>query len=93
MSSEITLKETLRPYLAQALASYQSFLANETWSDCKEFSAYHSACKAVLGHIALLVKLTAQTPETADTDTCANDWIKKVKNVSGLQEDLNVEFD
>ena len=55
MSDNQTLKQTLRPYLNQALASYETFLAKEDWSNAKEFNAYHSACKAVLGHIALLM--------------------------------------
>lgn len=92
MSDNQTLKQTLRPYLNQALASYETFLAKEDWSDAKEFNAYHSACKAVLGHIALLIKLT-QDPPTPTTDTTLSDWLKKAKEAMTTQEDLNDDFD
>ena len=93
MSGDTNIKDTLRPYLAQALASYQTFLANEQWSDAKEFSAYHSACKAVLGHISLLAKLTQDKTEITTQDDAVYEWVKKVKNASVLQEDLSVDFD
>lgn len=86
------LKKTLYPYLDQALASYKTFLAKENWSDAKEFSAYHSACKAVLGHIALLIKLTTEDKTTVLPDPCS-DWIQRAKTAEDLQEVLNVDFD
>lgn len=92
MSDNHTLKEVLRPYLNQALASYETFLAKENWSDAKEFNAYHSACKAVLGHIALLMKLT-QEQEIPTSDTEVSDWLKKAKLASDTQENFNDDFD
>ncbi|MBR5130400.1 MAG: hypothetical protein IKV03_04165 [Alphaproteobacteria bacterium] len=89
---ENMLKEVLRPYLNKALASYETFLAKENWSDAKEFNAYHSACKAVLGHISLLVKLT-QGNDTTPIDTDLSEWLKKAKKASAELEDLNVNFD
>ena len=92
MSDIYTLKEVLHPYLKKALASYETFLAKEDWSDSKEFNAYHSACKAVLGHIALLMKLT-QENETSTSNTEMDDWLKKAKNASEKLEDFNNDFD
>ena len=92
MSDNQTLKQVLRPYLTQALASYETFLAKEDWSDAKEFNAYHSACKAVLGHIALLMKLT-QEPQTPATDTNLSDWLDKAKKAIATEEDFNNDFD
>jgi hypothetical protein len=92
MSDTHTLKERLHPYLNQALASYETFLAKEDWSDAKEFNAYHSACKAVLGHIALLMKLT-QENETNTSNSEISDWLKKAKMASEKLENFNDDFD
>lgn len=86
------LRQILRPYLKQALTSYQTFLADESWSDAKEFSAFHSACKSVLGHIALLLKLTAEDNQNTQTQMIT-DWVQRAKSAADLQEDLNVDFD
>ena len=48
----------LTPALQKALKDYRSFSDNEAPTDTKEFNAYHTACKAALLHIALLIKLT-----------------------------------
>ena len=87
-----TVAQTLRPYLKKALASYEEFLAKETWTDAKEFSAYHSACKNVLSHIALLIKLSADGEEQIK-DNLLFDWTQKAKNALREMEDLNVDFD
>ena len=92
MSDTHTLKEVLHPYLNQALASYETFLAKEDWSDAKEFNAYHSACKAVLGHIALLMKLT-QESEINISNPEMDNWLKKAKTASEKMEDFNDDFD
>lgn len=49
--------------LAKALTDYQQFLdktKKETAETPQEFKARHDACKAALGHIALIVKLAQQ---------------------------------
>ncbi|MGN1063613.1 MAG: hypothetical protein ACI4QM_04760 [Alphaproteobacteria bacterium] len=87
------LKNTLYPYLKKTLASYEMFLAKETWSGTKEFTAYHSACRAVLSHIALLMKLI-ETPKTSADDTAdLTEWIERAKTAVSHQEDSDVEFD
>ena len=48
----------LTPALQKALRDYLDFSKNLAPTDIKEFNAYHTACKAALLHIALLVKLT-----------------------------------
>lgn len=48
----------LAPALQKALIDYLTFSENKAPDDIKEFNAYHTACKAALLHIALLVKLT-----------------------------------
>ena len=42
-----------------AMQSYRRFYAQETEDDARSFSAHHSACKAAIAHIELLLKLAA----------------------------------
>lgn len=87
------LKKTLYPYLQNALASYETFLAKESWSDAKEFSAYHGACKAVLQHIALLLKLIGvQDTVSTDTDDFTK-WIERAKSAVIQEEENDVDID
>lgn len=50
-----------------AICSYQSFYDTALYDDAKSFSAHHSACKAAIAHLQLLIKLAdwveADTPE------------------------------
>lgn len=88
------LKNFLIPFLKKALNSYQSFLSEDIPMDAKGFTAYHTACKAVLTHIALLAKLT-------DTPICKADspqpdlleWVNRAKSAVELQEPADVDFD
>ena len=54
----------LVPALQKALKDYLIFEQAEAPASTKEFNAYHTACKAALLHIALLIKLTQnETPD------------------------------
>ena len=56
----------LAPALQKALKDYLNFSEGNAPEETKEFNAYHTACKAALLHIALLVKLTQkETPSEA----------------------------
>ena len=44
-------------FLTKATQDYYHFAMQSTPLDAKEFSAFHSACKAALGHILILKKL------------------------------------
>ncbi len=44
-------------FLTKATQDYYHFAMQSTPLDAKEFSAYHSACKAALSHILILKKL------------------------------------
>ena len=54
----LDIRKELTPALQKALNDYLAFEQGEAPSETKEFNAYHTACKAALLHIALLVKLT-----------------------------------
>lgn len=85
------LIHSLHPCLNRALASYENFLAKEDWTDAKEFSTYHTACKSALSHIALLMKLTT-VHDKPDHENTLFDWIAKAKTaMQDIQTD--VEFD
>lgn len=72
----------LTPALRKALADYATFSLNKAPTDTKEFNAYHTACKAALLHIALLVKLT-QKDAPAETI---------IPDLSGLLEQAKKEL-
>jgi len=42
-----------------ALQSYRQFYDGDHFENAKEFSAHHTACKAAIAHIELLLKLAA----------------------------------
>lgn len=58
--------------LAKALSSYHSFMDKNQPSenDAKEFSQHHTACKAAIAHIELLIKLAqwAHLPDARAED-------------------------
>ena len=54
----------LVPALQKALKDYLSFSEEKAPTEIKEFNAYHTACKAALLHVALLVKLTQKEGQT-----------------------------
>ena len=54
----------LIPALQKTLDDYLAFVKNQAPTDTKEFSAYHTACKAALLHMALLVKMTQKEQPT-----------------------------
>ena len=58
--------------LDTALDSYEAFLAQEVDPEPKAFGAHHTACKAAIIHIELLLKMIrsieAETPQTTQSN-------------------------
>jgi len=52
-------------FLTKAVQDYHHFATQSTPLDAKEFSAYHSACKAALSHILILKKLIETSSDNA----------------------------
>ncbi len=52
-----TALKNLQPFLDKAVQSYQDFAGENCPMNAKEFTSFHSACKAALLHIALLTKI------------------------------------
>lgn len=70
--------------IVQALHSYRKFSGNIATDEAKEFSAHHSACKAALAHIELLLKLARQSDlvgaaDTQKDKTVLSDMISKAR--------------
>lgn len=87
------LTESLSPYLDKTLQSYQSFLDQTNPTDAKGFTAYHNACKAVLSHLALLMKLMDEPVTAEPQQQSLLDWINKAKNAPELQEETDDDFE
>ena len=77
------LEYRLSPALQKALTDYLAFSNISAPTDIKDFNAYHTACKAALLHVALLVKLTQKEnpPEPI------------IPDISGLLEQAKKELD
>ena len=72
----------LIPALEKALKDYLNFSGGSAPADTKEFNAYHTACKAALLHVALLLKLTQkESPPEAI-----------IPDISGLLEQAKKEL-
>lgn len=91
---KMNVGKELVPALQKVLADYLAFAKTLPPTDTKEFGAYHSACKAALLHIALLLKLIQK--ETSDTPSEPDlfDLIQQAKkdlnddDFSGIHLDL-----
>ena len=57
--TRIKIAKYLTSAIDCAIQSYRSFYDKPTPAEAKEFSAHHSACKAAIAHIELLLKLAA----------------------------------
>jgi hypothetical protein len=67
------LRRDLPARIRATLKDYAAFASNPPEEEAKAFSAHHAACKAVLGHADMLVKLLKWAEsdggqETADGD-------------------------
>lgn len=57
-NARVRAAATLDMALARAFESYRGFiLSHHSTGDIKEFTAHHAACRSVLGHINLLLRL------------------------------------
>lgn len=92
MDKEKALNDLLSPYLQQALNQYTMFVGQECPMDAKGMSAYQSACKAALSHIALLIKIMEGQDLENEPENELQNWIKKAQENATLQEDEDVEF-
>lgn len=69
------LSHDLPRHIGTALAAYDGFAAGEAGEDAKAFAAHHTACKAALAHVDMLIKLLrwaegegGGAEETGETD-------------------------
>lgn len=60
--------------ILKTLNSYDDFTTNKDFIASKEFAAHHSACKAAIAHLELLLKL-AQWAEIPDDPSQENQFL------------------
>ena len=84
------LHNMLLPSLDKAILSYQDFARHAdgafSTTDSKEFSAYQSACKAALGHIESIIKLSrfVDAPgQTQHGNLPDDEWQDAISELSG----------
>lgn len=92
---DLKLIDILSPYLEKSLKSYEEFISQEHPQDPKGFTAYHNACKAVLSHVALLLKLiesndAGTVPQEAEPGLLA--LIRQAQCAEEIQEDTDEDF-
>ena len=73
-----------------ALNDYDNFTAQSTPTDFKAFGNYHSACKSVLSHILLLMKLL-QSVCYQKEEKQADEWLLKAHKAVSEMEDFEDE--
>lgn len=66
LRQEIT--RVLPAAIKKALGSYENFVADNSYADPREFSVHHTACKAAITHLELLLKLAKWADITATTN-------------------------
>jgi hypothetical protein len=84
------IAQTLPHAIERAIASYHQFYDQPTPDEAKEFSAHHSACKAAIAHIELLLKLArwADLPDTHEDQSDLKVMLEQAQDeLNGTQKD------
>ncbi|HEY8964274.1 MAG TPA: hypothetical protein VIN59_07420 [Alphaproteobacteria bacterium] len=84
--TRVKIAKYLPDAIDYALQSYRGFYHQFQPIEAKDFSAHHTACKAAIAHIELLLKLAewAELPRGDDTQDTA---------LAGLMADAQAELD
>jgi len=94
MSVSEKLSVLLNPVLKKTLDQYQDFLNQPVSLEAKEFTAYHNACKSVLGHVSILLKLLQNEQNTSKDEPDLLALIERAKQqTADLEDDIYAEFD
>lgn len=69
----LKIAESLPKAIEHAMDSYRQFYEGVTITSAKDFSAHHTACKAAIAHVELLLKLAqwAHLPDESADDGLA----------------------
>ena len=73
------LEALLPAKLSEVLRLYDDFSGRETPTDVKAFIAHQQACRGVLSHIFLLLKMMDSIKRTSPEDSTADFWIKQAQ--------------
>ena len=73
------LEVLLPAKLSKVLSLYDDFSTQEPPTDVKAFIAHQQACRGVLSHIFLLLKMMDSIKKTSPEDSTADFWIKQAQ--------------
>ena len=80
------LEVLLPAKLSEVLRLYDEFSGREIPTDVKAFIAHQQACRGVLSHIFLLLKMMDLVKKTSPDDSTADFWIKQAQ-MKGFEND------
>ena len=84
----------LNPVLKKMLVQYQNFLEQPVSLEAKNFTVYHNACKSVLTHISILLKLLQSEQNTSKDEPDLLALIERAKvQTADLEDEIYAEFD
>ena len=84
------IAQTLPHAIERAIGSYHHFYDQPTPTDAKEFASHHTACKAAIAHIELLLKLArwADLPDECDGSDDLKIMLEQAQNeLNGTNKD------
>lgn len=89
----VKIAQSLPEAFDAAIQSYQSFFAQDHSESAKSFSAHHSACKAAIAHLQLLIKLADWVEEEAPDNELENLREIRAKAEAELSKTSIVDYD
>ena len=87
------LEVLLPAKILKALLLYDDFSSKEIPSDVKAFTAYQQACRSVLSHIFLLLKMMESFKKTSSSDEVADFWIKQAQMKDFENDETDSQFE
>ena len=87
------LEVLLPAKLSKILSLYDDFSSQDPPTDAKAFTAHQQACRGVLSHIFLLLKMMDLIKKTSPEDSAADFWIKQAQMENFEDDDTDSQFE
>lgn len=87
------LENLLPAKLSKVLSLYDDFSTQEPPTDVKAFIAHQQACRGVLSHIFLLLKMMDLIKKSSPEQTEADYWIKQAQMQDFEDDETNCQFE
>ena len=87
------LENLLPAKLSRVLSLYDDFSTQEPPTDVKAFIAHQQACRGVLSHIFLLLKMMDLIKKSSPEQTEADYWIKQAQMENFDDDDTDSQFE